>query len=74
LTSLGQIDSTTLPAISDPTQYRSARVCLTPSAGSEFLFDYSFFTYYVDVQLIKSSASANPGLLSVPGRLRPVGS
>ena len=65
LTSLGQIDSDTLPAISDPTQYRSVHVCLTPSGGSEFLFDYAFFTYYVDVQLIKTTASANPGVLTL---------
>ena len=62
LTSLGQIDSDTLPLPTDPTQYRSARVCLNPSSGSEFVFDYAFFTYYVDVQLIKTEAAANPGL------------
>jgi hypothetical protein len=65
LTSLGRIDSDALPLPTDPTQYRSARVCLNPSRGSEFLFDYAFFTYYVDVQLIKSTGSANPGLMTL---------
>jgi len=35
------------------------------SPGSEFVFDKAFFTYYVDVQLIKTTATANPGLMSL---------
>ena len=66
LTPLAAIDSDALPPIADPTQYRSAKTCLnTPSPGSEAIFDHAFFTYYVEAQLIKSSGSANPGLMSV---------
>ncbi len=66
LTSLAQIDSNSQLPPGDPTEYRSYRTCLNNlSPGSEFLFDKAFFTYYVDVQLIKTTASANPGLMSL---------
>jgi len=66
LTSLGVIDSNTREATGDPTAYRSFRACIgTLPPGSEFLTDYAFFAYYIDAQLSKSTASANPGLLSV---------
>jgi hypothetical protein len=66
LTSLAVIDSNTHPAEGDPTQYRSFRTCIGGlPPGSEFLIDYAFFAYYVDVQLIKNTATANPGLMSV---------
>jgi hypothetical protein len=66
LTSIAQIDSDTRPLGGDATQYRNHRTCLngTPP-GSEFIFDKAFFSYYVDVQLIKTSSTANPGLMSV---------
>jgi hypothetical protein len=66
LTSLAEIDSDTRPPVGDPNQYRSYSVCLNNlSPGSEHLIDYSFFAYYVDVQLIKTAAGANPGLMSL---------
>lgn len=66
LTVLGEIDSDTLRPIPDPNQYRSASVCLATTApGIENLIDYSFFAYFVDVQLIKTTAGANPGLRSL---------
>ena len=66
VTTLAQIDTDTSPAAGGPTDYRSFRTCIlrTPP-GSEFLFDKAFFTYYVEAQLIKTSATANPGLMSV---------
>lgn len=66
LTALAEIDSDSQPVPGDPTQYRSYRTCIdTLPPGSEFLFDKAFFTYYVDAQLIKMTAAANPGLMSV---------
>jgi hypothetical protein len=66
LTTLGEIDSDEQPILGDPTQYRPYRTCLTTlSPGTESIIDKAFFTYYVDAQLIKTSASANPGLMSV---------
>jgi hypothetical protein len=66
LTTLAAIDSDTRPPDGDATQYRSYKTCLNdPSPGSEFIFDQAFFTYYVDAQLIKSTAGANPGLMSL---------
>lgn len=65
-TQLGFIDSNTREATGDPSQYRSFRACITKlPPGSEFLVDYAFFAYYVEAQLIKTTASANPGLMSV---------
>ena len=66
LTMLAAIDSDTRPPVGDATQYRSYATCLNnTSPGSEFLFDKAFFSYYVDAQLIRTNASANPGLMSV---------
>jgi hypothetical protein len=64
LNSLGAIDSNSIPPGADPTEYRSFRVCLTVPDG-ELLIDYASFSYYVEAQLSKTSASANPGLKSV---------
>jgi hypothetical protein len=65
-TVLGAIDSDTRPPAGDATQYRSYATCLnTPSPGTESIFDMAFFTYYVDAQLIKTTAAANPGLMSL---------
>ena len=65
-TVLGVIDSDTRAPSGDATQYRSYATCLnTPSPGSDSIFDMAFFTYYVDAQLIRSTSSANPGLMSV---------
>jgi hypothetical protein len=66
VTVLGTVDSNTSEATGDPAQYRSFRSCINHlPPGSEFLIDYSFFAYYVEAQLTKTTASANPGLLSV---------
>ncbi len=65
-TVLGEVDSDTRPPEGDPNLYRSYSACIANlPPGSEFLIDYAFFAYYVDVQLIKTAASANPGLMSV---------
>jgi hypothetical protein len=66
VTTLAQIDTNTSPAAGGPTDYRSFRTCIdnTPP-GSEFLIDKAFFSYYVEAQLIKTTATANPGLMSV---------
>jgi hypothetical protein len=66
LTTLATIDSNNGAPAGDPTQYRSFRACIGGlPPDSEFLIDYAFFAYYVDVQLIKGRAAANPGLMSV---------
>ena len=66
LTTLGQIDSDTRQPGADPTQYRSYAACIDRlPPGSEVLIDYAFFAYYVDVQLIKTTTTANPGVMSV---------
>jgi hypothetical protein len=67
VTTLATIDSdTTAPPSGAADQYRSYRSCITNlPPGSEFLFDKAFFAYYVEAQLIKSVATANPGLMSV---------
>jgi hypothetical protein len=67
LTPLAAIDSNSTPPPSGAAdQYRSYRTCITSlPPGSEFLFDKAFFTYYVEAELIKSTAAANPGLMSV---------
>jgi len=72
LASLGEIDSDTRQPSGDANEYRSYAVCLKPAPDTvfgpgtgEFITDYAFNTYFVDVQLIKSTATANPGLLSL---------
>jgi hypothetical protein len=66
LTSLAEIDSDSSPVGGDPNEYRSYRTCINKlPPGSEFLIDHAFFTYYVEAELIKTSATANPGLMSV---------
>jgi hypothetical protein len=61
--SLGQIDSDTVAPPVDPTQYALYRTCL--NVDSSLPFDFVFFTYYVEAQLIKTTAAANPGLMAV---------
>jgi hypothetical protein len=59
LTSIAEIDSDRMPASGDPNQYRRYHACLThgvSSGGGDYL-------NYVDVQLIKTTATANPGLM-----------
>jgi hypothetical protein len=65
LTTLATIDSNTLPPIADPTRYRAHRACLSSPPDGEFIFDFAFYTYYFDVQLIKTTSAANPGLMSL---------
>lgn len=65
LISLGQIDSDTRPPDGDPTRYRSYAACLSAPPDSDVLFDFAFHTYYMDVQLIKTASTANPGLMSL---------
>jgi hypothetical protein len=60
---LGQIDSDTVRPPADPTDYALYRTCL--NVDSSLPFDFVFFTYYVEAQLIKTSPSANPGLMAV---------
>jgi hypothetical protein len=43
----------------------AGKITLDAPSDSEFLFDLSSFTYYVDVQLIRTTATANPGLMSL---------
>jgi hypothetical protein len=66
LTSLGAIDSNTTPrrtALNQPDQYATYRTCL--DIATEPPFDFAFFNYYVEAQLIKTAPGANPGLMSV---------
>jgi len=67
VTSIAEIDSDrSQPPLGDPNEYHSYRTCLdNVPPGSEFLFDKAFFTYYVEAQLIKTTATANPGLMSL---------
>jgi hypothetical protein len=66
LTSLAEIDSDKMSLPGDPNEYRSYRTCINNlPPGSEFLVDKAFFTYYVDAQLSKTTAAANPGLMSL---------
>jgi hypothetical protein len=60
LTSIAEIDSDTVPPSGAPNQFRSFRACL--NGDPDPITD---FTYYVDVQLIKTAATASPGLLSL---------
>jgi hypothetical protein len=60
---LGQIDSDTVQPPADPTDYALYRTCL--NVDSSLPFDFVFFTYYVEAQLIKTTAAANPGLMAL---------
>jgi hypothetical protein len=59
LTSIAEIDSDTFPSATSD-RYITHRACLYGEPGP--IVD---FTYYVDVQLIKTTATANPGLMSL---------
>jgi hypothetical protein len=59
LATIATIDSDRFPSAGS-TRYINHRACL--NAEPRELFD---FTYFVDVQLIKTTATANPGLLSL---------
>lgn len=68
MTTLAQIDSDTatrMTNMNDLLQYAEYRTCYRPASGVPF--DFSFFNYYVDAQLIKTAAGGNPGpgLMSV---------
>ena len=67
LTSLGGIDSNTSVRwnrLGEPTAYALYSACLNvPDTGQPF--DFAFYTYYVDAQLIKSTSTANPGSMAV---------
>jgi hypothetical protein len=66
LTSLGGIDTDRtqrLSALNQPDQYATYRACL--NVGTDRPFDFAFFTYYVEAQLIKTTAGGNPGLMTV---------
>jgi hypothetical protein len=60
LTVLAEIDSDTFPSAAS-NRYTMHRACLTQDSGAP-LTDW---TYFVDAQLIKTTATAQPGLLSV---------
>jgi hypothetical protein len=62
-TSLGQIDSNTVTPPADPRQYALYQRCINVDKFAPF--DFIFFTYYVEAQLIKTAAAANPGLMAV---------
>lgn len=62
LTSMGGIDSDSTrrwSRLNEPLEYGQYRSCLNVPAGSPF--DFQFFTYYVEAQLIKTSDGGNPG-------------
>lgn len=66
----GQIDSDTTPRTSrlnEPLAYGRYRTCINVPSGSFQPFDFQFFTYYIEAQLIKTVAGGNPGpgLMSV---------
>ena len=66
LTNLGQIDTNSTPRLThlnEPASYAQYRTCLNVNPAAPF--DFAFFTYYVEAELIKSSSGANPGLKSV---------
>jgi hypothetical protein len=59
LRSIAEIDSDMLQPVGGSNQYREAKACIASG------FDPTFFTYYVEVQLIKTTATANPGFMAV---------
>jgi hypothetical protein len=62
LTRLGEIDTNRTPRMSrfnEPQAYAQYRTCLNVPSGRPF--DFEFFTYYVDAQLIKTAEGGNPG-------------
>jgi hypothetical protein len=62
LRSVGEIDTDTQPLLNG-NYYSVYQTCLrVPNA---FPFDVASFAYYVDAQLIKTAATANPGLMAV---------
>ncbi len=62
LRSIGEIDTDTVPILGG-NHYSVYQTCLrVPNA---FPFDVGEFAYYVDAQLIKANATANPGLMAV---------
>jgi len=59
LSSLAEIDSDT--SLAGPSnQYTRRQACLTEHPGA-----FGDYTYFFDVQLIKTTATANPGLMSL---------
>jgi hypothetical protein len=59
LSSLAEIDSDT--SLAGPSnQFTRRQACLTEHPGA-----FGDYTYFVDVQLIKTTATANPGLMSL---------
>lgn len=65
LSSLGEIDSdnTSQPPPADRTEYALYRTCL--AVDSSLPFDFVFFAFYVEAQLIKTTSAANPGLMAL---------
>jgi hypothetical protein len=61
VTTLGTIDSNTSGLAS--TEYHRFEKCL--SLPHDFQFEYGQFVYFIEAQLIKSAATANPGLKAV---------
>jgi hypothetical protein len=62
LRSLGEIDTDTQPQF-EGNQYTLYQTCL--NVPNAFPFDVASFAYYVQAQLIKTTATANPGLMVV---------
>jgi hypothetical protein len=60
LTLLAEIDSDTFPSAAQ-NRYVMHRACLNVDPAANL----TDFTYFVDAQLIKTTATANPGLLSL---------
>jgi hypothetical protein len=65
LEQVAEINSDGLQPVGDPNQYHSHRACLDTLPDNDFLFDLSRFTYFVEVQLTKTAATANPGLMAI---------
>jgi hypothetical protein len=68
LRAIAQIDTDITPRLAASTSRSSTRPvghACRPAGGQPF--DFEFFTYYVDAQLIKTAAGGNPGpgLMSV---------
>jgi hypothetical protein len=62
LRSVGEIDTNTKPQF-EGDHYSVYQTCL--SVPNHFPFDVASFAYYVHAQLIKTTATANPGLKAV---------